>query len=135
MGMPVKATALRLALVCYALLFIGIVVSADRGLSFWKFLNEWPMGDKLGHLGLVGSLSLLVNLVLRGRCAPRPFSRIMLGTLIIAGIMTAEELSQAFFPARTLDLLDGLANLTGAALGQLAARFMLRPKGRCPAAA
>jgi VanZ family protein len=131
----VKPAALRLALVCYGILFIGIVISADRGASFWNFLNELPMGDKLGHLGLVGTLSLLLNLTLKGKSAPRPFSRLMLGTLVIAAIMTAEELSQAFFPARTLDLLDGLANLTGAALGQWAARFILRPNGRCPAAA
>lgn len=130
-----KRTALRLALVCYGLMFIGIVISADRGASFWKFLNEWPMGDKIGHLGLVGTLSLLLNLTLKGRCAPRPFSRIMLGTLLVATVMTVEELSQAFFPSRTLDLLDGLANLAGAALGGVAARFLLRLKRPCPAAA
>jgi VanZ family protein len=42
--------------------------------------------------------------------------------------MTAEELSQAFFPSRTLDLLDGVANLAGAALGGVAARQILRPR-------
>lgn len=130
-----KPTALRLALICYGLMFIGIVISADRGVSFWKFLNEWPMGDKIGHLGLVGTFSLLFNLALKGRCAPRPFSRFMLGTLLVATIMTTEELSQAFFPSRTLDLLDGLANLTGAALGGMAARLILQQKRPCPAAA
>ena len=120
-----KPTTLRLALVCYGILFAGIILAADRG-HVWHFVTDLPLGDKLGHLGLVGTLSLLLNLTLRGRRAPRPFSGIMLGTLLVATGMTLEETSQAFFPSRTLDLFDGLANLAGAAVGELIARFLLR---------
>jgi VanZ family protein len=110
-------------------MFAGIVLSADRGgKHFWDFLNTFPLGDKFGHLALVGTFSLLANLALRGRRAPGRLSWMMLGTLGIATIMTLEECSQAFFPARTLDGLDELANLTGAGLGELAARFLLRRK-------
>ncbi len=124
-----KPTALRLALICYGIMFVGIVLSADRGgKHFWDFLNAIPLGDKLGHLCLVGTFSLLANLALKGRRAPGRLSWMMLGTLVIATLMTLEESSQAFFPTRTLDGLDELANLSGAALGEVAARFLLRRK-------
>lgn len=54
----------------------------------------------------------------------------MLGTLLVGIAMTAEECSQAFFPSRTHDLFDGLANLAGAALGEIAARLTLSSKCR-----
>lgn len=130
-----KPNALRLALVCYGILFIGIILAADRGGGHvWHFLTDLPLGDKVGHLGLVGTLSLLLNLSLKGRRAPRPLSGIMLGSLLIAIAMTLEECSQAFFPSRTLDLFDGLANLAGTAIGEVVARLILRPQnGQAPA--
>jgi VanZ family protein len=125
----VKPTVLRLTLLCYGILLIGIILIANRGGGhFWHFLTDLPLGDKAGHLGLVGTLSLLLNLSLKGRRAPRPLSGIMLGSLLVAIVMTAEECSQAFFPSRTLDLFDGLANLAGVTIGEIAARLLLRPK-------
>ncbi|WP_052573083.1 hypothetical protein [Haloferula sp. BvORR071] len=131
-----KPTALRLALVCYGALFLGIILNADRGGGqFYHFITELPLGDKAGHLGLVGTLSLLLNLSLNGRRAPRPLAGIMLGTLLVAGGMSLEECSQAFFPSRTLDWADGLANLAGATAGELGARYFLRRKRDGQAAA
>lgn len=130
----VKHNALRLALVCYGVLFIGIILIANRGGGhFWHFLTDLPGGDKLGHLGLVGTLSLLLNLSLRGRRAPRPLAGVMLGSVLVAIVMTAEECSQAFIPSRSLDLFDGLANLAGAALGEMVTRLILRSKHHGPA--
>ena len=131
-----KPPALRLALVCYGILFLGIILNADRGGGhFYHFLTDLPLGDKLGHLGLVGTLSLLLNLCLKGKRAPRPLAGIMLGTFLVGLGMSLEECSQAFFPSRTLDLVDGLANLAGAAAGECGARYFLRRKRGGQAAA
>lgn len=122
-------TVIRLSFLLYAAAFAAIILITDKaGGSMWSFVHAVPGGDKAGHLGLVGTLSLLANLALRGRRAPRPLSGIMLGTLLVALVMSLEECSQAFFPSRSLDLLDGLANLAGAALGDILARRLLRPK-------
>jgi polysaccharide biosynthesis protein VpsQ len=127
----VKIVLPRLLLLCYALGLGGIIYLANHGGGrFWTFITDIPGGDKLGHIGLVGTLSLLLNIVLRGRRAPGSFSGIMLGSLIVATVMTLEEFSQAAFPSRSRDLLDGIANLVGAAAGECLARFFLRPKSQ-----
>ncbi|MCU0794907.1 MAG: VanZ family protein [Akkermansiaceae bacterium] len=115
--------------ICFAVFlagFISIIVLADQGRGFWTFLHDVPMGDKIGHLVLVGPLALLTNLVLRGRYAPRPFSKIMLGSFIVGSLMTLEEISQAFIPSRSFDLIDALMNLTAAALAQIITSAILR---------
>lgn len=125
----VNPTVARLLLPCYAILFAGIIYIANHGGgSLWHFLTDLPFGDKLGHVALVGTLSLLLNLALKGRRGPGKLSGVMLGSLLVAILMTLEEASQAFFPSRSLDLLDGIANLLGVAAGEALARLLLRPK-------
>ena len=70
--------------------------------------------DKLGHLLLLGTLSLLA-VAFFGR------ARWRLVVLALGLLSTLEELSQAWFPARTLDGWDLAANLIGITLGGLAA--------------
>jgi hypothetical protein len=123
----VSVAASRIAFVCHAGFLAGIIYLANHGDGhLWAFLRGIPGGDKVGHLGLVGTLTLLLNLALRGRRAPGKLSRIMLGSLLVAVLMTLEECSQAMIPSRNLDLLDGLANLAGVALGDRIARHRLR---------
>ncbi|MCH7226556.1 trypsin [Haloferula sp. A504] len=126
------------ALIAFGAVFIGIIVLANQGRGFWGFLQQIPGGDKLGHVGLVGTLALLCNLTLRLRTLPAPFHRIQLGSALVAIAMSLEELSQWFLPTRSPDLLDGIANLAGAALAQVAAIRMvsrLRPERRTSARA
>jgi VanZ family protein len=70
--------------------------------------------DKLGHFLLLGTLSLLaVGFFGRAR---------WLRVVLALGLLSAlEELSQAWFRARTLDVWDLAANLLGITLGGLAA--------------
>jgi VanZ family protein len=121
-----------LALVGFAILFGVIILLANQGRGFWGFLEEIPFGDKLGHIGLVGTLALLLNLTLRNRRLPAPLGMIQMGSGLVAVVMTIEEFSQLFLPTRSPDLLDWLANLTGAALAQFAATRLatLRAKRR-----
>ena len=115
-----------------ALGFIGflivIIAIADRGEGdrWWSFIGAIPYGDKVGHLGLMGMLSLLCNLAFR---PPQPgfLPRwVTLTTCILLVALSLEELSQALNPHRTCDWYDWLADLAGLALGQWIA-FRLRP--------
>jgi VanZ family protein len=121
-----RVLALSAALI-FITFFITIIVIADRGEGdrWWGFIHQIPFGDKVGHLGLIGTLSLLCNLAFSsGKPAGR--SRfITRATLILLVLLTLEELAQAFLPHRTCDLFDWLADLAGLALGQIAATWIL----------
>ena len=117
---------LCLTFVLFTTAFLSIIVIADRGHAdlFWQVVGRVPCGDKLGHLGLVGTLSFLLNLLLEGRPAPGRFGKMMLGSLMLLVFMTLEETSQAFIPHRSFDLLDGLANLVGVFCGEGLVRML-----------
>ncbi|GIU44220.1 hypothetical protein BEL05_06785 [Shewanella colwelliana] len=97
-------------------LFLGwIIFSADTGQSnlFFELIRHVPYGDKWGHLLLFGTLTLLVTLgtnfkrVRLGGFSP------YLGAIAVAVIVLIEECSQAYFPQRTFDLFDLLADAIG----------------------
>lgn len=117
----------RIIFAAYAVFLGGIIYLANQGGGhWWNFITDLPYGDKLGHLGLVGTLTLLLNLALKGRRAPGKLSGVLLGSIFVALLMSVEECSQAMFPSRSLDLWDGLANLAGVAVGDLISRGVLR---------
>lgn len=123
---------LRLLAGCFILFMLLIVTIANRGEGgdWWSFLQHIPYGDKLGHVGLMGTLCLLCNLAVtprRFRFLPITVTRV---TFILFALITLEELSQAFIPARSCDLLDWLADLAGLTLGQVAATFIRRSVSR-----
>lgn len=107
----------------FLVFFIVIVIIADRGDGnrWWGFLVRHAYGDKLGHLILVGTLSLLGNLALSLRPLPRLPRWVTTITFILFLLLTIEELSQAFIPSRSCDVFDWLADLCGLALGQVVA--------------
>lgn len=117
-----------LAAAAYVALFTSIVVIADRGegSKWWPFIERIPMGDKLGHVGLVGTLSLLCNLALRPRHPAWLPKTVTLVTFTLLVLLTVEEIAQAFIPTRTCDPLDWLADLAGLAAGQWAALIPMR---------
>jgi hypothetical protein len=119
------------ALVLFAGIFVGIVVIANRGegARWWGFLESVPYGDKLGHFGLLGTFSLLLNLALRGRRLTRAVPWVMLGSVLLAVAITAEECSQALLATRTFDLADLAANFAGIAAGEVVVRWILRRRG------
>ncbi len=80
-------------------------------------LVRWlPYGDKIGHLTLWGGLTLLINLAIPGRTVCLHRWRLPLGTVVLSGVVLAEELSQGWLANRTLDPGDLLANLVGIGL-------------------
>ena len=113
----------------FIVFFIWIVVIADRGngTPWWSFIDRIPFGDKLGHLGLIGTMSFLCNLAFPARRCGFPFRFVTLTTLILLVLLSMEELSQGFIKSRHLDLFDWLADLAGLAFGQFCA-MKLRSK-------
>lgn len=123
-----KRHLICLAAVAFIVFFITIVRIADRGEGdqWWAFINHIPYGDKVGHLGLVGTLALLCNLAMPPRPGTRLTRFITLATLVLLVLLSLEELSQAFIPTRTCDFFDWLADLAGLALGQFSAAKLRR---------
>ncbi len=105
-----------LALAFFAFI-LWIIYQADAGASnlFLDFVRRTPYADKVGHLGLFGLLTLLVNLA--SACRGIRWQRLTLpyGTLAVLSFVLLEELSQYFFPSRTLDGKDLLADALGIA--------------------
>ena len=132
MNVSIRRWIARGAFVTYAALFVAIVAIADRGHGdrYWHFIRSIPFGDKLGHLGLVGTLSLLLNLALGRRKAPGRLGFAMLGSVIVLAVMSLEELSQIIVSTRTFDVFDWLANLAGTVVGEMMARWLGRGEGR-----
>jgi hypothetical protein len=113
---------LRILAALFILFMLMIVTIANRGEGdrWWSFIHGIPHGDKLGHVGLMGTLCLLCNLASpprRLRFLPIAVTRV---TFILFVLVTIEELSQAFISTRSCDPLDWLADLAGLALGQSA---------------
>ncbi|MGL5017087.1 MAG: VanZ family protein [Luteolibacter sp.] len=106
--------------------FVWIIVIADRGegVPWWSFIHQIPFGDKVGHFGLVGTLSFLCNLALVRWNFPK-VRGITSITWVLLVLISLEELSQGFMPHRHLDFFDWIADLAGLAVGQmLAMRFL-----------
>lgn len=129
-GCRMKRIAPRLAAMVFAAFFVTIIVIANRGdgADWWPFIGHIPMGDKAGHVGLVGALSLLFNFSFRLRqpaWLPRMLTPV---SLVLLVMLTSEEISQAFIPSRTCDPFDWLADLLGLACGQWLANRWLRSR-------
>lgn len=97
----------RLAILFGSFIVLVIALANLGMLGILGFLNEIPLGDKLGHFVLYGILTLLVDLAL---FRSRPdLSRRLLAlrvALILALFIGLEEFSQTFFPNRSFDLVD-----------------------------
>jgi len=129
-----KRTLVRAAALAFIAFFIIIIGIADRGEGdlWWAFIGRIPYGDKVGHLGLVGTLSLLCNLAIPPRPATLSTRFITLTTWVLLVFLSLEELAQAFIPTRTCDFFDWLADLAGLGLGQFAASLLRRWFARDP---
>ena len=96
---------------------IGLA-NAGADAVFFDLAKAVPMGDKVGHFLLFGGLTLAVNLALGARSFRLwrgAGCRVYVGTTAVAFVVVLEELSQAWFPTRTLDVRDLLADGLGIA--------------------
>ena len=109
------STKIKIITAIYILILAGIIFLADfRGTQYLlNFVGNIPYGDKIGHLGLMGTFALLVNLVLQAKNFQVWKLRYLLGSLIVMLIVTLEEFSQIFIRGRTFDLYDLLFDYLG----------------------
>ena len=97
-------------------IFIGyILYSANTGreILFFQILEYIPMGDKLAHIVLIGTLAYLLNIMLGAKTFKVNGVQILVGSFIVFGLMTVEEFSQMYIPTRNFDWVDLAANYLG----------------------
>jgi hypothetical protein len=133
-SLPLRRLAAPLAALAFITFFLVIIRIANRGEGdqWWAFIHHIPYGDKVGHLGLVGTLSFLCNLASRRwkwNIRPRWITP---ATFVLLILLTGEEIAQAYQPHRTCDLYDWLADLAGLAAGQWLARCAAAWRSRVP---
>ena len=107
---------IRIAL-AYAALLAAIVVAADANWlpHFARHLHDLPFGDKVMHFTLFGLLALVANLALASRGRRSLARAIVMGSLFVLFIATAEEYSNKFVATRDWSLGDLTANYLGVA--------------------
>ena len=105
---------LKVSTVVFLLFILWIIYSADAGKNtiFFDIVNTLPYGDKIGHFFLFGFLTLLLNLALNFKPV-KLWQKLPLGTVLVSIFVLLEELSQVFFPNRTLDIADLIADGLG----------------------
>ena len=99
----------------------GIVYVADMRLcpGFFSWVAAIPQLDKVMHCLLMGSLAWVANIALRHHRFSLGSTRFLTGSCCIGFIVAAEEYSQQWFPARSCDPWDLLADSIGITLAAL----------------
>ncbi|MBN8458502.1 MAG: VanZ family protein [Verrucomicrobia bacterium] len=98
------------------LAWIVFLADTSRPSVFFSLVKWIPLGDKLGHLILFGTLAWLFNRSLRYRLlVGRPLV-LPLGSVLALVIAAGEELTQLAFPNRNFDLADLAADFVGIAI-------------------
>jgi hypothetical protein len=117
---PANQKLIRWAAFSFIAGCLGMIVIADcgKGPQCWGFLNVIPYSDKIGHLFLIGTLTLLCHPAFPPRHQRRYLWLFTRTSLIILTVISLEEPAQAFIPSRTCDLGDWLADLAGLLAGQ-----------------
>ena len=120
-------------------IFITFIIfladSADHNFAF-RVIGHIPYGDKMMHRLLYGVMALLLNYGLKFRSIEvrcplfhytplrkivdtRPLVFMQLGAIIVLTFAGLEEISQYWFPSRTCDILDFMADTVGVILFSL----------------
>ncbi len=96
-------------------MILWFIFLADSGQAGWlrDIARQLPYGDKFGHFILFGLLTLLLNIALRFSHWRVGFINIQKGSVYVLVFALVEELSQYYFPSRTVDIDDVIADLIG----------------------
>lgn len=99
----------------FFLFIIWIIYLANTGQQsiFFELVRLIPYGDKVGHLGLFGTLTLLANFASKFKVFKLGKINVYWGSVAVFVFVTIEELSQHFVSTRTLDVFDYIADMVG----------------------
>ena len=115
----------QIAAISFFGFILWIIYLANTGGSsiFFELIRGIPYGDKLGHFGLYGVLTLLFNMasgfksftLLSYAKSGLRYQKIHCywGTLLVTSFAVIEEISQGWIDNRTLDGQDLLADFVG----------------------
>ncbi len=105
---------IRIAL-AYVAALVAIIFAADAGWlpRFVARFHDLPYGDKALHFLLFGGLALVANLALASRGRRSLARAIVIGSILVLIVATAEEYSNKFVPRRDWSLGDLTANYLG----------------------
>ena len=108
-------TIINTIAIAFLFFILFVIISANMGWKFFffKFGNILPLGDKMAHFLLVGTLTFFVNLLLSVRRFVFYKQKILLGSFLVFIFFTIEEFSQNFLARRNFDLVDLTANYLG----------------------
>ncbi|MEM8859869.1 MAG: VanZ family protein [Chloroflexota bacterium] len=101
----------------FGLLLLLIIALANVGFGFFNIVNQIPLGDKIGHFSLFGTMAFLINKALNCRTKEILGKDVLVGSLILIIFVVAEELSQIFLDYRTFDVTDLMYDLVGIYVG------------------
>ncbi len=118
--------------ILFFIFILWIIYLANSGSEsiFFDLVHALPFGDKIGHLGLFGSLTLGSNLLTKGKLLSLGSVRMYYGTLFVSLFVTIEEGTQYFIPSRTFDLIDLSADAVGIGVATGVTFLLVRKKSR-----
>lgn len=104
-----------LGAVLFFMFIAWIIFLADSGSSsiFFDFIRTLLYGDKFGHAGLFGLLTVLSIVAFKFKSFGVGKVKVYYGFVLVLLFAVVEELSQIFFPSRTFDLADLAADMAG----------------------
>lgn len=105
-------TLLNFALIGFVI-WVNYQANTGGHSVFFDIVRTTRDGDKIGHFFLYGLLVLGCNCALRFKMLGGPPYGIYWGTLAVSAFVVLEELSQSFFPGRTVDIKDLYADGAG----------------------
>lgn len=103
-----RRVSIWLVTAVFVVFLLSVIYIANQGTVTGplRFIYVLPGGDKVGHLVMMGILSFLVNLSLRGALMRVGRWYTLKGSLLVGMAVTVEELSQQFVESRTFSLVD-----------------------------
>ena len=108
----------------YCIFIVAVFLVADLGLmpNISDLIQGYSGLDKVGHFILIGILAWLFNSAFRLGQFNLGGLRIFVGTIVVATVVTLEELAQLWIDTRRFELIDLLAGYLGIAAADITLR-------------
>ncbi|MCO1334734.1 VanZ family protein [Microbulbifer sp. OS29] len=101
------------------ILWIFYLANTGSSSVLFDLTQAIPFGDKIGHIFLYGTFSIILILATRSTSSRFGPVEIYYGALAVLIFALTEEISQAFIVNRTFDLIDLVSDLIGVILANI----------------